>query len=237
MGFNTKRVSRGAGELTVIVAGVLIALAADRWIANLDAQEMESAYLGMLVQDLEADSAAFAAQIAERQGLLDWSKDLQRRLANPSSTIAEPRRFLTILNYFSAWVPDLVRQSTWAELLSTGRLGLIRDADLRRQLGQYYSAAESAALGFDQMDRELAAHKAVIEQALEPEIRWVITGVANRPITQADAQAVLERIRNDRGLRSSLAAAGERHRNIIGSYQRSLERAVSLLSIVRAHAL
>lgn len=236
MGPTNKTIPRVAGELAVIVAGVLIALATDRWIEDLDARGMETAYVAMLLQDLEADSAAFAAQIMERQALLDWSANLHEQLGDPSSTIATgPREFLIRLNYYSAWVPSLVRQATWTELLSTGRLGLIRDAELRGSLGQYYSTAENRRWGFDQMDRELASIKALIEQPLEPETRRAINGFGGAQITQADADAVLEELRSNRELRASLVAAEERHRNILRSSQVSLEDATSLLSIIRSY--
>lgn len=235
MGPNAKTISRVAGELSVIIAGVLIALAADRWLEDLDARSMESEYVAMLLQDLEADSAAFAEQIQERQARIEWGTSLHGQLADPSRTIAEPGRFLRALNYYSAWVPTRVNQATWSELLATGRLGLLRGADLRHRLGQYYNAAESRSLGFEQMDRELAAIKASIEQALEPEARRVINGATGPPITGADAQAVLEQIRSSRNLRASLAAAEERHRNILRSSQSSLTAATSLLSIVRSY--
>lgn len=230
-----KTVPRVAGEFAVIVAGVLIALATDRWIEDLDARGMETAYVAMLLQDVEADSAAFAEQIMERRALLDWSANLHERLGDPSSTIAEPREFLFRLNYYSAWVPSLVRQATWTELLSTGRLGLIRGTELRRSLGQYYSRAENRRLGFDQMDRELASIKALIEQTLEPETRRAINRFGGAPITQADADTVFEEIRSNRELRASLVAAEERHRNILSSSRASLEDATSLLSIIRSY--
>ena len=128
-----------------------------------------------------------------------------------------------------------MRQATWTELLSTGRLGLIRGAELRRSLGQYYGTADNRWTGFDQMDRELASIKASIEQALEPETRRAVNGFGGAPITQADADMVFEELRGNREFRASLVAAEERHLNISRSSQASLEDATSLLSIIRSY--
>ncbi len=39
---------RAGGELVILVVGVLGALAVDRWMANLDARELEAAYVSQL---------------------------------------------------------------------------------------------------------------------------------------------------------------------------------------------
>ena len=236
---NSPTVRRGAAELVVIVAGVLLALAADRWIESLDARGLESEYLAQLIEDVAADSAAFAMEIAGRQRRIEWNARLQVALAGESPVPTDAAAFLVSMNYYSAWVPYQNRRETWNELVATGRLILIRDRSLRQRLGQYYSEADRAMFGFEQMDRELADIKAVIEQVLEPETRLAMFGSPDRrtDVTQAEVAAVLDRIRADRALRSGFVSAEERHRNIVREYEQALVSAGSLLKLLRADAL
>ena len=147
--------SRAAGEFVVIVLGVLVALAADSWNdARLERIE-ETEYLLRLHHDLQRDTA-------QHGFVLDWMdrkerslRHLREVLASTTLTDQDTATLLSDLANASnfGWnVGPLAVRATFEDLRSSGKLGLIRDAELRAALIAYQDHAEGA-------DRRLEARK------------------------------------------------------------------------------
>jgi len=134
---------KAVGEFLVIVIGVLAALAVDEWRDEREDRESEAAYLSRLAVDIKRDIEVFTdeAVVLQKkaafiQGLLD--NTIEQQFSDNPRTLMEAKVYSSFRG-----VPGLVR-STFDELLSTGRLALIRDVDLRSALSEYY--AEYASL-------------------------------------------------------------------------------------------
>lgn len=129
--------ARGAGELLVIVAGVLIALWIEGWRESQIDAESARTYTARLEADLVADSARLAARHAAESRAI--------RLAEAALAFSEggwngTQDTVEILSayHFAGFVNFLVPQSTtWDDLVSTGNLRLL-DPSLREALGAYY---------------------------------------------------------------------------------------------------
>jgi hypothetical protein len=122
-------------EFAVIVAGVLVALAADRWNQDrLDAQ-LEAVYLKRLIEDLTRDSlvaewavASVPGSMATRDSLLASVEGLHPLPADMVNAIDE------------AWNrPQLGEPPTWEELKASGRLSLLTDPETLSALSSYYA--------------------------------------------------------------------------------------------------
>lgn len=130
---------RAAAEIGIIVAGVLIALAADSWREARVEAGMAAEYRAALLDDLVADSALYAVFI--ESGWLDVQAaavdSIEQFLAEPGRK-ADP---ITLVQ----WLANSLRlgigektSATFDDMRSSGRLSYLDDAELRRGLIDYY---------------------------------------------------------------------------------------------------
>lgn len=137
--------SRAFGEFAVIVLGVLVALAADAWNdRRLDRLE-EREYLSRLHGDLARDTAQYAFVLA-------WMERKEEALDSVATWLAEVgsspdslvmAHHLGAASNFGWNVGPLGTSATFEDLRSSGKLGLITNADLRAGLIRYREDAES----------------------------------------------------------------------------------------------
>jgi len=126
---------RALSELAIIVVGILIALAVNNWAQARRDHAVETHYLERLL----ADSTENLAMIQERIDLHTRRADTLARLSawlrdgTPRPTDAEVSEVLC--RWFIQ--PALgLRRETYAELVSSGNLALLRDVQLRSLLEQ-----------------------------------------------------------------------------------------------------
>jgi len=145
-------------ELATVVVGILIALAINNWAQARHDAVLEARYLDRLL----ADSSENLTMLQER---IDW----HTRRAN---TFARLNKWLTnetqpptddeISDVLCRWFmqPALrVRRETYAELVSTGNLSLLRDVPLRGLLGEAEARHEESL----RLDRFLDTLRRVAE--------------------------------------------------------------------------
>ena len=120
-------VVRLAGEFIVIVVGVLVALATDRWSQSLSAAEAERVYVERLMVDIRADSVeaegfltALPEAIAARDSLLSALEgegplpaDLQAAVERASNSSlrrrSAPHAFNTRIPATLSWIHEVKR--------------------------------------------------------------------------------------------------------------------------------
>ena len=155
--------SYAIGELIIVTIGVLIALAISDWNNDRLERAEEVLILERLVSDLQSDSSA------SRQAL-DWlarkEESLRRVQSVLASTESRPNHSLEFLqdvitgaNY--GWNQYRARRTTFDELLGSGKLGLIRSADVRTAIGDYYAAEVGAS---DRIDERETAYSRISYQ-------------------------------------------------------------------------
>jgi hypothetical protein len=139
-----KWLGRSLGELVVIIAGVMIALAADRWIAGIDERAEARSYVSRLAENLRSDSARLEEWVQSatdrRQIALDML--LYAETGEFTSRIG-PDSLLRMLVYTS--VPSATgayATETWQDLVATGNVELLDDIELRDSLSVYYNEVE-----------------------------------------------------------------------------------------------
>lgn len=133
--------TRFGRDISVIILGVLIALAFDNWTSNRSERRLERDYLSRLSRDLRADSAMLEryrryASLGQAGG-----QQLLAVLINPEATISDS----LIARHFSDASRGALLSSntpTIEELTSTGNLRVLRNVRLRDGLLTYYSEVQ-----------------------------------------------------------------------------------------------
>lgn len=137
-----------ARELALIVVGVVIALAFNSWYQRRSEAAELINYLERLVADLETDSATFQFTLDildDKDAALDQVAQVALGLSPPDSSFFSA---LATTQYMGFQTPR-ERRVTFDELLATGRLRLIQDAELRARLVEYYWALDARWLRID----------------------------------------------------------------------------------------
>jgi hypothetical protein len=136
--------SRLIAEFLVIVVGVVVALGVDQWAQGRRDRALEEEYLERLLGDVRYDIEELTF-IRERSSL---SADQARSVLDAEWVRRAPVDSLvgTAYGAFLTRIPDLSR-STFNELVSSGRIDLLRSRAVREALAEY-DRANSELLGF-----------------------------------------------------------------------------------------
>jgi hypothetical protein len=128
-------------ETLVIAAGVIAGLAADEWRQERADRSLSAGFLSRLQRDLETDTAAWTfASVAASQKVaaldraLFWVRSPDLSPSGVSAFLDD----LTIGSRMAYGALTSVEQTTFDELVNSGRLDLIGDASLRRAAMAYY---------------------------------------------------------------------------------------------------
>jgi hypothetical protein len=155
-------------EFAVIVLGVLVALAADGWMSDRADRAAEREYLERLLADVEADRAENRVVVEVHTRALEASHRLLEvietgRLRSVAPEVLVPM----VITASEQRSPDYGR-ATYQEMLSSGRLGLIRSREVRlalaeyeRVIGEFAGAWVSIRGAFHQM-RNRSVHPSVM---------------------------------------------------------------------------
>jgi len=188
------------GELVIVLVGVLLALAADRWNqARLD-RAAESDYLVALLGDLASDTASQTAEIERALGREASARIVLGVVFHEQPVVDASEFILSVVDAGIYGEPVLSRE-TFDDLTQTGRLGLIRDAPLRRQLADYYRFVERRSQSYGlQRDRVWGEYMPLSVAAMPLELQeWSYGVKGRRPTTSAaptfdEATAVAARL-------------------------------------------
>lgn len=132
-------------ELLIVVFGILIALGVDRWNERRQARATESAYMEALARDLESDTAALGTLVRMYRNRRDAAQRVFEALQSPASYEGDPGGLSWDVNS-AGWVTSFdPTDFTYRELVATGGLALIRDAELKRDVIAYYQEVDFIA--------------------------------------------------------------------------------------------
>jgi len=130
-------------ELATVVVGILIALAINNWAQARHDALLEARYLDRLL----SDSAENATMLQERINLHTQRAATLAHVTNWLANGTQPPTNDEVSNVLCRWFmqPALrLRRETYAELVSTGNLSLLRDVPLRGLLQQAETRHEEA---------------------------------------------------------------------------------------------
>lgn len=244
------RAGRLAGEFGVIVVGVLVALLAESWWDQRGERTREMEMLERIYDELPGDSAALAIW----GGWLEFvepSVDVVRVVLAGGEPV--PASAALALSYGVATVVIRGRSAgTWDDLVASGGLADVTDADLRRALVGFYGE-------FEDLERNGASMPADYRNAVtsllpSPLTRRILNvcilaedegpGTVTPPrddvfealrtceaVDDAEARRGLEALRARPGLREALEARANGIANVRDGY----DTAMDWLGLLRQH--
>lgn len=206
--FTRASIGRFIGETAVIVLGITLGLAADRWVGGMDDRAQAGTYVAELIDNFQADSATLASAIGRAEvrqrfavGLLDGGAD---------SLLADPGAFLQSLETLTWWAPLDHARETWDDLVATGGLRLIRSPALRLALSRYYNTTEEVATIEQAWLTQLLQASQYRLEVILPLTRLSVVGAlpdgsSGPSVTQADALSAVEAVRSDAATMAEIA--------------------------------
>jgi len=136
-----RRLWRVAAEFFVVILGVFLALAADRWNQRRSDAASESAYVSRLIDEIRADSIQMAGALDATPARLA-ARDSLMRMLNGDTT--PPDLVATVLAAAGLQM-DLNPPNAWRELEAASSLNLIHDTEVRQAVTTYYRVDREAA--------------------------------------------------------------------------------------------
>jgi len=203
---------RGMAELLVVIVGVVLGLAVDRWVAGIDDRAAVTAWSHQLNEDLRRDSTAMMEMVLKFEQRAERGMNLLRIVEDAQSRVSDPSAIVRDMEWIGWWTPFHPSRGTWDEIAATGKLGLFNDQDLRRALTEYYSAldrlanleAQWATVFKDYWERQ----QAVVPPLIRFDILDEDFGIApSHGVSEAEAERILAGYRRDPALRGALGTA------------------------------
>lgn len=140
------------GELFIVTAGVLIALALDGWNSARLERAHERDLVARLMADIDGDLRRYDYQIKA----IDRKEESLLRVRatfatnGPIDAAGFLRDIVDGANF--GWSQVTAQRATFDDLLQSGRLALIEDADVRALIAAYYAASTQAIIRIDERE-------------------------------------------------------------------------------------
>ena len=130
----------GAGELIIVVVGVMIALGFEQWSSDrldrVEEVEIIDGFLSDLREDIESISNGLETLPRKETRLLRISSSLETFDHRPNDIAQFLEDIVGSTAY--GWNQARARRTTLDEVLGSGKFGLIRDAAMRVKISEYY---------------------------------------------------------------------------------------------------
>lgn len=130
------RVIRWAGELLVIVVGVLIALAADEWRQGRRSAEVRAEYLLALAEDMARDSVRLDQHQSDLTTAQSWTLAVLD-LLDEGTLPADMSDFPGLVRGLRAIRPLFIERATYDQMIATGSLTVPDSPELSRAVTDY----------------------------------------------------------------------------------------------------
>lgn len=123
-------------ELLIIVVGILVAFQVEEWRSNLADRASELVALSGVSADLEYDVRLIDLREAQFVRRVAASRELASLLR--SNTKRDPELIAKLFMTLSIGTNSQFSRDSYAEMVQEGRLSLIEDMELRREIQRYY---------------------------------------------------------------------------------------------------
>ena len=142
-------------ELRMVIVGILLAFQVDRLYGGWQDRQLEDGYLDRLTTDLQSDTAEIAEIVARTGRRLAQVQLLTEAIDDPRIAGEHPSDFVHAIEQVTWRSVPTITTSTYDELLSTGRMALLRSERLRNGLAEYYAfIVEQTRLGLGEDDQD-----------------------------------------------------------------------------------
>jgi len=133
--------AKAAAELIIIISGVMLALAGDRWREATNNNDLALSYIARLQSDLEADLRAFE-ETTEWAKAIDDSSLYVLKIYQGDDITSETYDVFAYHVFRTSWnVQGRPTSATYQDLINTGNLGLL-PVQIRNEIADYYALRE-----------------------------------------------------------------------------------------------
>lgn len=192
-------------EVAIVVVGIFIGLQVNDWNEVRKARTQEIVYLERIVDDLFISIQATRANI-----------DFQKEHAGRAVTVLDAlkaceirtdaqRDFANGLYHLGKISPVAFARTTIDELRSTGKIAILRNADLRRQISQTVQNYEDHRAFISDLQGRLAPQINYVDRRVALRIRGPVGGAAE--ITWQDVEMDFQSLCEDRHFFNAVSAA------------------------------
>jgi hypothetical protein len=223
-------------EFLIIVAGVLVALAANAAWEMRSERQQEEAYYRALARDLEADTAEYGIALRMTSRSLETATYVHSVILGDPLPAARP---LSQCLFYASWVnyPDW-SSGTIEELYGAGTIRLIRDSAIkdalhsfRASIAEWRPRLQSPEYGAFQAYRRSTAGLIPLDAALAYQGTSLDTEEVEG--VQVDEEELARRLYGDVGIRRDTELMILQWADLIYFYNEQLEEAVALLNLIR----
>ena len=127
------------GEILLVVIGILIALSINNWNQNRIDRRAEQYYLDQMKSDLVTDSLFLTTVATNLESRLPVIKDFLKVLHEYDNQEAFRRGVKEYLDHVLVAVFFVTNSTTFNEMESSGKLGIIKDQELRKHIISVYN--------------------------------------------------------------------------------------------------
>ncbi len=147
------------GEIVIIAIGLFIGFQIDNWKESWQLQQEKRALLVSLAQDLDRDTSLLQACAAEARSAAASADLLLQQLdrATPMAVDSVGQKLQPLLSYID--VP--LNNASFSLFISSGKLTLLHDDDLERQLHSYYNRIAHIYRSWTAWDKEWSSQRLV----------------------------------------------------------------------------
>lgn len=161
---------RLVAEFGVIVVGVLVALAVDRWVAGIDQQQREEEYLIALRADFETNRTAAQHRLQAEEQLEELATALL--LAFESRTAGEDPERLVLAAEFSGYVVyESYAAGAWDNLSLIGGSLSTADPTLQIAISDFFRGVEWAERLDSEFLQHILSYRGVARASVPPSLR------------------------------------------------------------------
>ena len=205
----------------VIVVGVVVALAADEWMEDLDDDRQAAVLTARFIADIQADSGRieqFITRASTGEAVISrFLLELELGVTVPSDSVREVIRGLAS----EPTLPE-VHRATYVETTSTGSLGLLPER-VRSIVIDYYEHVDWVASNMPQVSADLAP----------PWVFELPSDFLTDPNAETSSEQIRAAVRSSPTLVQDVRKQGLRHVFYLVIYQQFLDRAEAALRALR----
>lgn len=166
----SKYLKYAIGEIVLVVIGIMIALQVNNWNEKRKENKQELYLLNQIKKDIQSDSSLLASYIRLTYGKTLQAKRLRKAVVNKRYNMSKDSLvinafFIGKLVLFDPYIP------TFDELVSSGKLSIIKSEKLKSSLKRYIKVNDGAkTFMYDESQKKKEDYNTHIYQYLEPQI-------------------------------------------------------------------
>ncbi|KCZ90852.1 hypothetical protein [Hyphomonas johnsonii] len=199
-------------DFLIVVVGVFVGLQVSNWNDERSLRREQAQYLQQLAAEHGVIEATFAKHVERYSGSVDATRTMLRHLGRNDAV--DQGLLVQLAEDIESYPIPPGSSAALRELISSGKMGLIRNRDLRTALMQLNDHLELLARAYDGNSTDSSMLLPVLQPYLEFDLAEVPDASTRRP-NVAVARVDLDGMRADEDVASAMKIALKVHTNML----------------------